>query len=241
MYRGKSIALIIPARNEALALPGVLRAVPGKIDRVIVTDNGSTDDTGKIAKGCGAQVVAEPRAGYGRACLAALDALEFTPPDIVAFADGDGSDDLSRLLELLDPLIEGRADFTLAKRIPVEPNALSLQQRFGNWLATRLICLLWGHDYKDLGPMRAITWQALRRLEMSDPNYGWTIEMQLKALRHGLRIVELPLPYLRRRAGRSKVSGKFAGSFKAGAKILWVIGREAGLEKKLSSGKSSPD
>jgi glycosyltransferase involved in cell wall biosynthesis len=228
----------MPARNEALSLPSVLRSVPREMDRVIVADNGSTDNTAQIARAAGAQVVAEPRPGYGRACLAALAAMEISPPDIVAFADADGSDDLSRLPELIDPLTTGEADFTLERRIPVEANALSLQQRLGNWLATRLVRFLWGYAYQDLGPMRAITWSALRRLDMNDPNYGWTIEMQVRALQHGLRVMELPVPYRSRKAGRSKVSGTITGSLRAGAKILSIIGHEALRERRLLSKKT---
>lgn len=233
MYRTKTIALVIPARNEAPTLPGVFRTIPAEVDRILVVDNGSIDDTARVAEEHGAKVVSEPKAGYGRACLAGLAALEVDPPDIVAFGDADGSDDLSRLFELLDPLVNEQAELALAMRIPVEPQALSLQQRFGNRLATRLIRFFWGHDYRDLGPMRAITWEGLKQLEMSDPNYGWTIEMQIRALQEGLRVKEFPIPYLRRKAGRSKVSGTVVGSFRAGGKILWIIGREILREKKL--------
>lgn len=226
MYRSKTVALIIPARNEALSLPYVLKAIPKVVDRIVVVDNGSTDDTSQVAKKYGAQVVSEPRAGYGRACLAGLAAQEACPPDIVAFADADGSDDPSRLFALIELLVNEEADLVLARRIPIEPGALSPQQRFGNWLATGLIRFLWGHDYKDLGPMRAITWNGLRRLNMSDPDYGWTVEMQVKALRQGLRAKELSIPYRRRKAGRSKVSGALVGSLHAGVKIMWVIFRE---------------
>jgi hypothetical protein len=226
LYLGKTIALIIPARNEALTLPCVLKAVPEEVDRVVVVDNGSTDDTHRVAEKHCAQVVSEPRKGYGRACLAGLSAQEADPPDIVAFADADGSDDLSRLIEFIDLVANEEADLALARRVPVEPKALTHQQRFGNWLATRLIRLFWGHDYKDLGPMRAITWDGLQRLNMADTSYGWTVEMQVKALQKGLRATELPVPYLRRKAGRSKVSGTLVGSLLAGVKILRVIFRE---------------
>jgi glycosyltransferase involved in cell wall biosynthesis len=231
LYRGKTVTLVIPARNEAAALPAVLGVVSSIIDGILVVDNGSTDDTGRIVTESGARLVSQPRTGYGLACLAALAALEAKPPDVVAFADADGSDDLSRLPELLDPVVTGRAELVLAWRIPVEPNALSVQQRFGNWLATRLIRIFWGHDYRDLGPMRVIAWSALQRLEMSDPNYGWTVEMQVKALQKGLRVREVPVPYLRRTAGRSKVSGTLAGSFRAGIKILWIICRQLFVER----------
>jgi hypothetical protein len=226
LYRGKAIALIIPARNEVLTLPGVLAAVPGEVDRILVVDNGSTDDTSQIAKKCGAQVVSEPRKGYGRACLAGISAHEEDPPDIVAFADADGSDDISRLSEFIELLANEEADLVLARRIPVEPGAMSFQQRLGNWLATRLIRVFWGYDYKDLGPMRAITWKGLRKLNMADTDYGWTVEMQVKALQMGLNARELPVAYQRRKGGRSKVSGTLAGSLRAGAKILRVIFHE---------------
>lgn len=234
LYRAKIVALIIPARNESLALPQVLQAIPSEVDRILVVDNGSTDDTPRVAKAYGARVVSEPRAGYGRACLAGLAAQDAEPPDLVAFADADGSDNLSYLLELLDPLATGEAELVLARRIPVEAAALSFQQRFGNWLATTLIRVFWGHEYRDLGPMRAITWNGLKRLGMADTNYGWTIEMQIKALQNGLRPKEVPVPYLRRKAGQSKISGTLMGSVCAGVKILWIICRGMWAERDCS-------
>ena len=234
MYRTKTVALIIPARNEGLALPGVLQTIPSAVDRILVVDNGSTDDTARVAREYGARVVSEPRRGYGSACLAGLAAQEADPPDIVAFADADGSDNLSRLFELLEPLVNEEAELVLAMRIPVEPEALSYPQRFGNWFATRLIRLFWGHDYRDLGPMRAITWNGLKQLGMRDANYGWTVEMQVKALQKGLRAKELPIPYVRRKAGQSKVSGTLVGSLRAGLKILWVISQRLWAERGAS-------
>lgn len=232
MYHERTIALLLPARNEAITLPEVLKAVPPEVDRVLVLDNGSTDETAKVAKKHGAQVVPESEAGYGRACLAGLMALRGGPPDVLAFADADGSDDLARLLDLIDPLVRGEADLTLARRVPVDPDALSRQQRLGNWFATRLIRLFWGHDYGDLGPMRAINWAALSDLKMSDPDYGWTVEMQIKALKKGLRVKEYDMPYRKRAGGRSKVSRTLIGTLRAGVKIFWVIGREA-LQTRL--------
>ncbi len=237
MYHGKTIALLLPARNEAITLPDVLRAVPHQVDRVLVLDNGSTDETAQVARQYGAHVVPEFRPGYGRACLAGLMALKEKPPDVLAFADADGSDDLARLPDLIDPLIRGEADLALAHRVPAHPDAISLQQRLGNWFATRLIRFLWGYDYSDLGPMRVIHWAALSDLEMSDPDYGWTVEMQIKALKKGLRVKEYAMPYRRRAGGRSKVSRTLIGTLRAGMKIFWVIGREAVRTKPSRIGK----
>jgi glycosyltransferase involved in cell wall biosynthesis len=227
MYQGKTIALILPARNEAISLPIVLKNVPPVIDYVLVIDNGSTDSTSQVAREYGAQVVAESKPGYGRACLAGIAALKISPPDVVAFADSDGSDDLSQILDLLGPVVDGHADMVLGSRIPTEFHALSIQQRFGNWLATTLIHLIWGHRYKDLGPMRAINWIPLLEMKMRDENYGWTVEMQIKALKSGLRIREYAVSYRPRAGGCSKISRTLEGTIRAGVKILWVIGREA--------------
>jgi len=218
--------LIIPARNEALSLPVVLSRVPACIDRVIVVDNGSTDQTGQVARFHGATVVFEPSPGYGSACLAGIAALESGPPRFVAFADGDGSDGVENLPVLLKPLQAGEADLALARRVPDTKRALSLQQRFGNGLAVFLIRLFWGIEYHDLGPMRAVSWQALQSMDMKDHDFGWTVEMQIKAIRVGLRVVEHPLPYHVRVAGRSKISRTVTGVVGAGSKILRVIGRE---------------
>lgn len=224
---GKTIALLIPARNEASALPQVLKAVPREIDWVLVLDNGSTDSTATLARIYGAETVWVPTPGYGRACLAGLKRLTHNPPGVVAFADADGSDDLSSLLDLVGPVAKEEADFTLAWRIPQHKNALSFQQRLGNWVVTRLIFLFWKHVYCDLGPMRAISWECLKELRMNDINYGWTVEMQIRALKNGLRIREFPTPYRERAGGRSKVSKTLAGSLRAGLKMLWVLGKEA--------------
>ncbi|PLX85915.1 MAG: glycosyltransferase family 2 protein [Desulfuromonas sp.] len=232
MHSGKNIALLIPARNEALSLPAVLAAVPAWTDRVMVVDNGSDDGTAAVARRFGAEVVAEPVPGYGQACLAGLAALRENPPDILVFADADGSDDLATLEGLLRPLVSGRADFALANRVPTEIRALTPQQRFGNWLATRLIRLVWGYGYGDLGPMRAMNWADLERLHMRDRDFGWTVEMQIKAVQRRLRIRQIPSPYRPRVAGRSQISGTVRGVVSAGFKILWVIGREACQEKK---------
>lgn len=226
MMNGHTIALIVPARNEELSLPGVLPSVPSVVDRIIVVDNGSTDSTAAVARANGAQVVHEPLPGYGSACLAGIAALAEHPPSLVAFADGDGSDGVENLGALLEPLIHGEAELALARRVTVSSRAMSPQQRFGNRLATCLIRLIWGHAYHDLGPMRVITWQALQELNMGDRTFGWTVEMQIRALKAGVRVIEKPLPYHVRLAGESKISRTLSGVFRAGFKILWVIGRE---------------
>jgi len=227
MIAGKTVALIIPARNEELSLPEVLNGIPAEIDTIIVVDNGSTDNTAAVARRFGAQVVCEPRAGYGRACLAGLAALRDFSPDLVVFVDADGSDDLSRLPAFLLALVNGQADLVLSWRRPVGPGALSPQQRWGNFLVTRLIRILWRHEYHDLGPMRALTWQALLNINMEDRDFGWTVEMQIRALKLGLRVIELPVPYRARTKGRSKISRTVVGTLRAGAKMLWVVLREA--------------
>lgn len=232
------VALIIPARNEELSLPIVLSRVPALVTRIVVVDNGSTDKTAAVARANGAEVVHEPVPGYGSACLAGIAALADNPPAMVAFADADGSDGVENLEALLEPLLNGHADLSLARRVTVASRAMSPQQRFGNWLATRLIRLIWGHDYQDLGPMRVITWQALRELDIRDRTFGWTVEMQIRAVKAGLRVNETPLPYYVRIAGQSKISRTLSGTVRAGAKILWVIGRELfRAERRLSARK----
>ncbi len=220
-------ALIIPALNEESALGEVLQEIPeGLFQQVIVADNGSTDRTSEVAISHGAVVVAEPRRGYGNACLKALTQLR-EGTDVVAFMDGDGSDVAAELETLLKPIEEGRADLVLGSRElgEAERGAMNVHQRFGNLLATFFVRLLFGHHYTDLGPFRAIRVSSLETLDMCDRNYGWTIEMQIKALRAGLRVLEVPVSYRQRRAGVSKVSGNVWGSFAAGVKILWTIVR----------------
>jgi thiosulfate/3-mercaptopyruvate sulfurtransferase len=230
------IAIIIPARNEELSLPGVLARLPAGIRRVVVVDNGSTDRTAEVAALHGALVVNEPVAGYGRACLAGLSFLRNDPPEIVAFVDADGSDEVSRLPDLIAPVVAGEADLVLGRRLPMDAAALSFQQRFGHILATGLIRLFWKHRFRDLGPMRVIRWTALERLNMTDRGFGWTVEMQVRALKQGLRIREIDVPYHQRTAGKSKISRTVSGTVKAGSTILWVIGRELvqGVRQKKS-------
>jgi glycosyltransferase involved in cell wall biosynthesis len=219
------VAAILPALNEETAIPTTLDELASlQIAQVIVVDNGSSDRTAEVARAHGAQVVCEPRRGYGAACLAGIAALS-PQVEIVVFMDADGSDDPGELHRLVEPIAAGRADFLLGSRVlgEREVGSLTPQQRFGNWLATHLLRLLYGARYSDLGPFRAIRRDALAQLEMRDTGSGWTIEMQIKAHSAGLRTVELPVRYRRRRAGRSKVSGTLTGSVRAGAKILWTI------------------
>jgi len=198
------------------------------VRRVVVCDNGSSDGTAEVARSRGAVVVRESRRGYGAACLRALDALRADPPDAVLFLDADGSDDPAEAEALLAPLVSGRADLVIGSRTlgRREPGALTLQARFGNALATRLMEWIYGVRWTDLGPFRAVRWEALERLGMRDRDFGWTVEMQVKAARAGLRGVEVPVRY-RRRIGRSKISGTVTGAVRAGAKILATIAREA--------------
>jgi len=219
------VALILPALNEEKALAATLDSLARRpLAQVIVVDNGSVDGTAAAARARGVQVVTELRRGYGRACLAGIAAL---PGDIgvVAFMDADGSDDPADLARLLDPIQRDEAELVIGSRAlgQAEPGALTLQQRLGNRLATALLRFLYGARYTDLGPFRAIRREALDRLGMRDTNFGWTVEMQLKAARHHLRVREVPVHYRRRRGGRSKISGTFRGTILAGAKILWTI------------------
>lgn len=226
MRKGKRIALIIPALNEEAALPYVLSQIPDWVDRVIVVDNGSSDGTARVARSYKAEVISESRRGYGWAMRAGIKAADDCP--ILLFCDGDHADDLTQATALVDPIVQGDADFTLASRSggQAEAGALTLVQRWGNWLACRLIDLLWGYRYTDLGPFRAIRRPALMDMTMTQMTYGWTVEMQIKALKQGLRVMEVPARY-RVRIGTSKVSGTLRGSIGAGYGILRVIALEA--------------
>lgn len=221
--------LIIPALNEARALRQVLEEIPtGVFAEIIVVDNGSTDDTAQVAGKAGARVVVEPRRGYGSACLAGIAALP-EETDVVVFMDADGSDLPGDASVLIGPIVQDQADLVIGSRElgAAEPGSLSAHQRLGNRLAVWLVSLLYGRRYTDLGPFRAIRRSALERLRMRDTNFGWTIEMQVKAIQRGLRIAEAPVSYRSRQAGQSKISGSLVGSAAAGAKILWTVAKLA--------------
>lgn len=229
-HAGLIVDLIIPAFNEEGAVGGVVDAIPaGLVREVLVCDNNSTDATAAVAAAHGATVVPAPRPGYGSACLAGLDYVAAWAsdelPDVVAFCDGDGSDYPAQLARVLEPLRSGDVDLVIGSRALGEREAGSMlpHQRFGNWLATSLIRWRWGADFTDLGPMRAVRYDALQRIGMADPDFGWTVEMQVKAARLGLRCVEVPVDYRARAAGHSKVSGSLKNSFLAGEKILRTI------------------
>ena len=238
------VALIIPAYNEAPVIGQTVRALPpGMFDWVMVADNGSTDGTGEEARAAGARVTRTEEKGYGAACLAALEALPVEATHVV-FLQADGSEDADEACHLLAPLLDGRADLVLGSRTlgQAEPGALLPHQRFGNWLTTSLIRLLYGHRYTDLGPYRAMEVKTLLAMGMRERTYGWTLEMQVLALEQGLRVVEVPVRYGRRQAGENKVSGNLRASIAAGIKItstvfrLWLTRRERASAARPSAG-----
>ena len=223
------IDVIIPAYNEEESIGKVLADLPRTLLRhVVLVDNGSTDRTAAVAMANAATVVAASRRGYGSACLAGIEYLAglAPPPRIVVFLDADYSDHPDELPQLVAALRAGEAELVVGSRAlgRREPGALLPQARFGNWLSTRLIRALYGVPMTDLGPFRAILWDRLLELEMNDPDFGWTVEMQLKAARAGLAYREVPVSY-RRRIGTSKISGTVSGSIRAGWKILYTIFR----------------
>jgi glycosyltransferase involved in cell wall biosynthesis len=226
----REVAMVIPALDEEAALPAVIAAIPRagdgwRVGAVVVVDNGSRDCTAEVARAAGATVISEPRRGYGAACLAGLAHLDRSPPAIVAFLDGDGSDDPGQLPDLLAPVLAGRAALVIGSRVEgAERGALTPVQRFGNRLAVALLGLLYRARATDLGPFRAVRWDALRALGMRDRGFGWTVEMQARAARAGLAVTEVPVRY-RRRIGRSKISGTLPGAWGAGWKILFTIAR----------------
>ncbi len=223
------IRVIIPAYNEEQSIGKVLRAIPKKrVAEIIVVDNNSSDNTYEEARKNGATVLREPRQGYGYACLKAIDyiARNFDrETDIIVFLDADFSDYPEELPQVAAPVIQQDYDMVIGSRAlgNKEKGSMTPQQVFGNWLATTLIRWFYGFRYTDLGPFRAIKWEALKMLEMQDKTYGWTVEMQLKAVKKGLKITEVPVNY-KKRIGESKVSGTVKGTIGAGYKILsWIF------------------
>lgn len=245
------ISVIIPVYNEESSLPYVLSDLP-PVGRVLVVDNGSSDGSSDTAIRHGALVTQEPRRGYGSACLKGIQILSYfektdhETPEVVVFIDGDYSDYPEELICLVKPIFEGRADFVLGSRLlgEREKGAMPFQSRWGNRLACFLMWLFWGTRYTDLGPFRAISWKALQQLNMQDLNFGWTVEMQIKASIHRLRVEELPVRY-RRRIGVSKISGTISGTFKAGYKILYTIAKYRCLtwrkQPQIRKGSNQPE
>jgi glycosyltransferase involved in cell wall biosynthesis len=218
----RGICLIIPALNEAESIGRLLELIPrGLFSQIIVVDNGSTDSTAEAARAAGAQVVVELRRGYGQACLAGLSQLQAEITTVV-FMDADLSDDPTDLERLVQTLEAGDWDLVIGSRVlgRAEAGSLTALQRFGNALTTRLI---WHVRYTDLGPLRIIRRDALQRLALRERGFGWNVEMQARAARLGLRVTEIPVSYRRRQYGKSEISGTLAGSFRAGARILWTI------------------
>lgn len=215
--------VIIPALNEERSVAGVVCSVKTKgADKVIVVDNGSSDSSAQVAANAGALVVSESKRGYGAACLAGIAHAD--DAEIIVFMDADGADDAQDFSKLVHPIRSGEKDFVIACRAygTIAPGAMTIPQRFGNWLATSLIYLIWGVRYGDLGPFRAIRKASLDLLQMEDRDFGWTVEMQIKAIQHGLRIEEISTDYFKR-IGTSKISGTIKGTILAGYKILFTI------------------
>ena len=221
------IKVIIPAYNEADSISHVINDIPEIVDEVIVVSNNSTDATETNAKQAGATVLKESRKGYGYACLKGMDYVskQETKPDIIVFLDGDYSDYPEELTKIVEPIINEDIDFVIGSRVKRlrEQGSMTIPQIFGNWLATSLMRLIFKSTFTDLGPFRAIKYEKLLALNMEDKTYGWTVEMQLKALKQKFKYVEIPVNY-RNRIGVSKVSGTIKGAIFAGIKILgWIF------------------
>ena len=220
---GWRVSVVIPALNEAESIAAVVREMPWNLIReCIVVDNGSTDATAAEAQAAGARVVAAPQRGYGRACAAGAAAAT---GDILVFMDGDGSDVPAEMWQLLEPIVAGDCDFVIGSRMrgKREPGSMLISQIFAGWLAGFLLRLLYRVSYTDMGPFRAITREALSRLQMREETYGWNLEMQMRAAQVGLRIREIPVSYRKRAGGVSKVAGSLSGSIRAAIRITQTL------------------
>lgn len=227
LHTNQLIDVIIPAYNEAHSIAQVVEAIPHLVREIIVVNNNSTDATQQNAEKAGATVLFEAKKGYGYACLKGIDYLKAKSiaPDIVVFLDGDFSDYPEELPHLIHPIIHEEKDVVIGARVKHlrEAGSMTFPQIFGNWLATFLMRIFYGAKFTDLGPFRAIKYNKLLQLNMEDKTYGWTIEMQLKAISHQLQYTEVPVKY-RNRIGVSKVSGTLKGAVMAGIKILgWIF------------------
>lgn len=241
-----TVAVLIPARDEEEALPGLLAALRSApvgegaaLERMLVVDNGSSDATAAVAREGGAQVVREPRAGYGRACLRGLRALAGAerPPEVVAFLDADDHRGPGQLHRILTPLERGEADLVVGARTPA--GQVPRHAAAGNLVVTTILRGVYGWRGRDMGPLRAMELRALLRLRMDDPDYGWNVQMLVRALRARLRVVEVPVAFSARRYGRSKISGSWGASVRAGATMLRVLARE--LVRKRAGGGAAND
>lgn len=221
------IKVIIPAFNEGESIPLVINEIPTDlVEEIVVVNNASSDATAEQARQSGATVVNQPIRGYGNACLKGIDYIKNSKlkPDIIVFLDADYSDSPAEMRQLVAPIIQDDIDLVIGSRAlgEREKGAMQPQQIFGNWLATRLMRLFFDAEFTDLGPFRAVKFDKLLTIDMQDKTFGWTVEMQLKAIKHGLTYTEVPVSY-KKRIGVSKISGTISGSIKAGYKILYTI------------------
>ncbi len=227
MFKNKNIKVVIPAYNEEKSIGLVLQHIPKNlVTEIVVANNNSKDNTKEVALNNGATVVLAEQPGYGNACLNALKYIrENGACDIIVFVDADYSDYPEQMESLLKPILDDNIDMVIGSRAlgVREKGSMTPQQLFGNKLSVFLIKLIFRKKYTDLGPFRAITWAALEKLQMQDKNYGWTVEMQVKAIKQKLSYVEVPVNYRNRNGGVSKVSGSLKGSILAGYKIIKTI------------------
>ena len=229
MSEAPRVAAVIPVLNEAGAIGPTLARLPEGVWRAIVVDGGSTDGTVAEARGLGAEVLVEMRRGYGRACLSGAERASALGAEIVLFLDGDGADAVEAADRLIAPLVAGEAGFTIATRVGAarEAGSMGAHQLAAGLLIGGALGVLCGQRYTDMCAFRALRVADLMRLGMTEMTYGWNLEMQMKAPRAGLRVLEIALPYFRRVAGESKVAGSFRGSVRAGSRILATLGRHA--------------